>query len=78
MTARTPVTGPDTAWWSTSRNRIFYDSHTPDWTDPHQRGEVPEPRFPVLSAVQPESDLQLMADAGVDSVVLFAKCQYGN
>ncbi len=78
MTARIPVTEQDTDWWSTSRCRVFYDSHTPDWADPHQRGHVPEPRFPVLSDVRPGHDLQLMADAGVDSVVIFAKCQYGN
>jgi hypothetical protein len=74
----TAISAPDTSWWSTSRTRVFYDSHTPDWTDPNQRGRVPEPTFPVLSAVRPEHDLQVMADAGVDSVVLFAKCQYGN
>ncbi len=74
----TAITGPDTGWWRTSRARVFYDSHTPDWSDPHQRGRVPEPAFPVLADVRPEHDLQLMADAGVDSVVLFAKCQYGN
>ena len=73
-----PITAPDTEWWTTSRRRIFYDTHTPDWTDPHQRGRVPNPSFPVLSAVRPDEDLELMAGAGVDAVVLFAKCQYGN
>jgi hypothetical protein len=65
-------------WWRTSRRRVFYDAHTPDWTDPHQRGHVPDPAFPVLSGVRPDEDLEVMARAGVDSVVLFAKCQYGN
>ncbi|CAN5164410.1 hypothetical protein BH09ACT5_BH09ACT5_03530 [soil metagenome] len=73
-----PITEADTAWWTTSRRRIFYDAHTPDWSDPHQRGNVPDASFPVLSEVDPEGDLEILARAGVDSVVLFAKCQYGN
>ncbi len=73
-----PITEPGTAWWATSRRRVFFDSHTPDWNDPNQRGNAPFPDFPVLSGVDPESDLGVLADAGVDSVVLFAKCQYGN
>ncbi len=73
-----PVIGPDTEWWRTSRRRIFLDAHTPDWSDEHQRGEIPDPTLPLLSDVSPEADLERMADAGVDSVVLFAKCQYGN
>ncbi|GAA2231398.1 alpha-L-fucosidase [Herbiconiux moechotypicola] len=72
------VTAPSRDWWATSRRRVFYDSHTPDWNDPHQRGAAADPAFPLLSEVDPENDLQLLADAGVDSVVLFAKCQYGN
>lgn len=79
MTARlTPITEADAAWWSTSRRRIFYDAHTPDWADPNQRGNVPNPAFPLLSEVRPDEDLEILAAAGVDSVVLFAKCQYGN
>jgi hypothetical protein len=77
-TETSPDARADTAWWATSRRRIFYDAHTPDWNDPHQRGAVPDPHFPVLSEVDPEGDLQVLADAGADSVVLFAKCQYGN
>ncbi|MDO7881656.1 alpha-amylase family protein [Salinibacterium soli] len=77
-TRLSPVTGPDTSWWTTSRRRVFYDAHTPDWADPHQRGIVPDPGFELLSAVRPEEDLEILAEAGVDSVVLFAKCQYGN
>ncbi len=73
-----PVTEPGTEWWATSRRRVFFDSHTPDWNDPNQRGNAPRPDFPVLSGVDPEKDLAVLADAGVDSVVLFAKCQYGN
>ncbi|HEX4444164.1 MAG TPA: beta-galactosidase trimerization domain-containing protein [Galbitalea sp.] len=73
-----PVTQASSKWWATSRRRVFFDSHTPDWNDPNQRGNAPFPDFPVLSAVDPESDLEVLAGAGVDSVVLFAKCQYGN
>src|SRR5690606_14475655 len=72
-----PITGPDSAWWQTSRRRVFLDAHTPDWTDLHQRG-IAAPDFAVLSAVDPREDVDLIADAGADSVVLFAKCQYGN
>ncbi|WP_353807782.1 beta-galactosidase trimerization domain-containing protein [Agromyces sp. SYSU T00194] len=73
-----PAVRPDTGWWRTSRRRVFYDAHTPDWTDPHQLGSVADRSFPLLSEVDPEGDLELMSQAGVDSVVLFAKCQYGN
>jgi Hypothetical glycosyl hydrolase 6/Beta-galactosidase trimerisation domain len=73
-----PITEADTQWWATSRRRVFFDSHTPDWGDPNQRGNAPFPDFPILSGVDPESDLEVLATAGVDSVVLFAKCQYGN
>lgn len=76
--ARTPITSASTAWWATSRRRVFYDAHTPDWADPHQRDLVPEPGFEVLALTNPQADLRLMAEAGVDSAVLFAKCQYGN
>lgn len=72
------MTGPDTEWWATSRRRIFFDAHTPDWADVHQRGSAPDPGFAVLSQVDPERDLEVIADAGADSIVLFAKCQYGN
>lgn len=73
-----PITSAGRDWWRTSRRRVFYDAHTPDWSDPHQRGHVLDPAFPVLSDVRPDDDLEVMAQAGVDSVVLFAKCQYGN
>ena len=66
------------AWISTSRCRVFFDAHTPDWTDPHQRGHLGSDPFPVLSDVDPERDIGLIAASGADSVVLFAKCQYGN
>lgn len=72
------VTEPDRSWWQTSRTRVFLDAHTPDWTDPNQRGNRPEPDFPLLSDADPERDIELIASAGADSVVLFAKCQYGN
>lgn len=78
ITRLAPITEADAGWWATSRRRIFYDAHTPDWTDPHQRGNVPDAAFPLLSEVHPENDLEVLAAAGVDSVVLFAKCQYGN
>jgi hypothetical protein len=57
---------------------VFYDAHTPDWEDVHQRGNAPFPGFPLLADAQPQRDLAVMSAAGVDSVVIFAKCQYGN
>ena len=78
ITRLEPVTEASSDWWETSRRRVFFDSHTPDWNDPNQRGNAPFPDFPVLSGVDPEKDLEVLAAAGVDSVVLFAKCQYGN
>lgn len=75
---RSAITGPDEMWWATSRCRVFYDAHTPDWADPHQRGAAPDPGFALLSEVRPQQDLEVLAEAGADSVVLFAKCQYGN
>jgi hypothetical protein len=78
MSPQPAIVAPDSAWWAESRRRVFYDTHTPDWTDPHQRGRVPDPTFPLLSAVRPDEDLEVMANAGVNAVVLFAKCQYGN
>lgn len=78
ITRLSAITHADTSWWATSRRRVFYDAHTPDWTDPNQRGNVPDARFPLLTEVNPEGDLEMLAAAGVDSVVLFAKCQYGN
>lgn len=73
-----PVTSPSRDWWPISRRRVFFDSHTPDWSDPNQRGHAPFAEFPLLSEVDPQRDLEVLAEAGVDSVVLFAKCQYGN
>lgn len=74
----TPITEASTHWWATSRRRVFFDSHTPDWNDPNQRGNAPFPEFPLLSGIDPERDLEVLASAGVDSIVLFAKCQFGN
>jgi hypothetical protein len=69
---------PDTSWWTTSRARLFLDAHTPDFTDPHQAGGRVVPADEVRFAVDPDRQLGMLADAGIDSVVLFAKCQYGN
>ncbi len=64
--------------WGHSRTRIFLDSHTPDWEDPFQRGPLARPAASVLTVADPESAMRQIADANADSVVLFAKCQYGN
>lgn len=72
-----PVTDAERTWTG-SRTRVFLDSHTPDWTDPHQRGPEPPSSAEVLGAVDPEAAMAMIAGAGADSVILFAKCQYGN
>jgi hypothetical protein len=69
--------GPGAAWQG-SRTRIFLDSHTPDWADPFQRGPHQAPHAAVLTAADPEPAMRRIAESGADSVVLFAKCQYGN
>ena len=64
--------------WRQSRTRVFLDAHTPDWADPHQRGAGDGVRPGILSASDPVETIRRIADIGADSVVLFAKCQYGN
>ena len=54
-------------WFVTDRTRIFFDMHLPDWPD---KG--------VASAIDPKALAQEFANVGADSVVFYAKCQYGN
>ncbi len=63
--------------WVGSRRRVFLDSHTPDWADPHQRGPGVDEGTELLTA-DPRAVMDTIADAGADSVIVFAKCQYGN
>jgi len=63
--------------WRDSRTRVFLDSHTPDWEDPHQRS-AGAPRSNLTFAMDPDAAMKTIADSGADSVILFAKCQYGN
>jgi Hypothetical glycosyl hydrolase 6/Beta-galactosidase trimerisation domain len=75
---RPAITSTGTEWLRTSNSRIFLDAHTPDWEDPAQRGHAKGRADRILSAADPEGTMELLAEAGVDSVILFAKCQYGN
>ena len=53
---------------SVLRNRkIFFDMHFPDW--PHRQ---------TATGFEPEKIADAFAEAEVDSIVLFAKCQFGN
>lgn len=75
--ASAPVEAPSTSWWQTSTRRLFLDAHTPDPGDPHQPQLTIAPDE-LFAGADPERNLSLIAAAGADSVVLFAKCQYGN
>ena len=68
----------DVAKWEESRLRIFLDSHTPDWQDPYQRELPILGDQHVLTGIDPGRVMSQIADSGADSVILFAKCQYGN
>lgn len=54
-------------WFATDRTRIFFDMHLPDWPDKE-----------VASRFNPIALAEQFARIGADSVVFYAKCQYGN
>ncbi len=54
-------------WLRESKRRIFLDMHFPDWPDRQ-----------TATNFEPERIARTFADAHVDSVILYAKCQYGN
>ncbi|MDL2253219.1 alpha-L-fucosidase [Ruminococcaceae bacterium OttesenSCG-928-I18] len=54
-------------WIEQSRRRLFLDMHFPDW-----------PQRQTATHFEPERIARAVRDARFDSVVLFAKCQYGN
>jgi hypothetical protein len=54
-------------WLVQSRKRIFLDMHLPAWDG---KG--------IAEALDPRKTAAAIADAGADSAVIFAKCQYGN
>jgi alpha-L-fucosidase len=56
-----------TPWFATDRTRIFFDMHLPDW-----------PEKEVATRFDPEALAQTFAETGAESVVFYAKCQYGN
>src|SRR3972149_3726805 len=57
----------DPSWINSSKKRIFFDMHLPDW---QEKG--------VASNFDVNNIATKFKNCGADSVVLFAKCQYGN
>ena len=58
---------PGPGWLTESKARIFFDMHLPSWRD---KG--------IAERFDPRAVADSFAEAGADSAVLFAKCQYGN
>jgi hypothetical protein len=54
-------------WLNNSKLRIFFDMHLPAW-----------PEKGVAEAFDPSAIAGAFVDSGADSVILYAKCQYGN
>jgi putative glycosyl hydrolase-like family 6 (GHL6) protein len=54
-------------WFAIDRTRIFFDMHLPDW-----------PEKGVATKFDPQKLAETFASTGADSVVFYAKCQYGN
>ncbi len=54
-------------WLSESKARVFFDMHLPSW-----------PGKGIAEKFDPSALAGAIADAGADSAVLYAKCQYGN
>lgn len=54
-------------WMKTSNRRIFFDMHFPDWQN---KG--------ICENFDPKALAQSFSDSNVDSVIAYAKCQYGN
>lgn len=54
-------------WMKNSRRRIFFDMHFPDWSDKK-----------IADQFDLEHIAQTFYESHVDSVIVYAKCQYGN
>ena len=54
-------------WFATDKTRIFFDMHLPDW-----------PEKGVAERFDPVALAKTFAETGAESVVFYAKCQYGN
>jgi hypothetical protein len=54
-------------WLARSKTRLFFDMHLPAW-----------PGKGIAESFDPGRIAEAFAATGADSVVLFAKCQYGN
>jgi hypothetical protein len=58
--------------------RLFFDMHLPDWTVPGQSGGMINELRDVATRFDPEHLIELFVRARVNSLVFYAKCQYGN
>lgn len=54
-------------WIQDSKRRLFLDMHFPDW-----------PERQTATAFDPEKMARTFDEANIDSVILYAKCQFGN
>lgn len=54
-------------WINQNKTRIFFDMHLPDWPDKK-----------VATNFDPEHLAEVFSNSGSESVILYAKCQYGN
>jgi len=54
-------------WIQESKRRLFLDMHFPDWPDRQ-----------TATRFEPEKIARAFEEASIDSVILYAKCQFGN
>lgn len=54
-------------WINNSKRRIFFDMHLPDWNNTN-----------IANNFEPYKIANIFEKSNVDSVILYAKCQYGN
>lgn len=54
-------------WIETNKRRLFFDMHLPDW-----------PEKGVAGNFNPREIVEVFSRSNIDSVILYAKCQYGN
>jgi hypothetical protein len=66
------------SWYSTHLRRVFFDMHLPDWTRPGQSGGQLNDLKGVATRFDPRAIIGQFAQAHVNVVVAYAKCQYGN
>jgi hypothetical protein len=68
----------DLEWYRNNTRRLFFDMHLPDWTRPGQSGGDQHSLREIATRFEPEQIINRFAKARINTVVIFAKCQYGN